>query len=421
MGFKLVITNGDEAGREMAFDQPEVVFGRTAECDVIFNEKGVSRRHARILVEGSTVFIEDLGSSSGTQVNGTAIAAQEMRGGDTISLGSVCFSFKPDEPGPSSPTAQPSVRSAAERARLLRQGRLGKAKVWWLEASTRVKLLGAAGLLVLTLGPLGGVGYSVVPETEAKPVEPTALGSEPIPESFGLGPGVTFEHADEKTFDFQVSSAAAVGAVLHYQSKDIDSGDEVSITVNGTQIGWLTPDTRSSSALSYELMVPSVLIKANQLNLITFESVRNPGEANPWRIWNVWLEVALLPEKSVDWLIADAEEKFSQGLKKWDQRDIGAANRWDAYRYFRQAWLTVEALPSAKRRPIHLLARERMLQARTELDLKCRLLLVEAQSAYSRAELATAVAIFQQVKEYFPSRSHHCQARAEYDRQQLRL
>jgi pSer/pThr/pTyr-binding forkhead associated (FHA) protein len=66
MGFQLVISEGKEAGREFEFDQASVVIGRTAECDVILYEAGVSRKHARIGVEGPGFFIEDLGSSNGT-------------------------------------------------------------------------------------------------------------------------------------------------------------------------------------------------------------------------------------------------------------------------------------------------------------------------------------------------------------------
>ena len=60
MGFQLVISEGKEAGREFEFDQDSVVIGRTAECDVILYEAGVSRKHARILIEGAGIWIEKL-------------------------------------------------------------------------------------------------------------------------------------------------------------------------------------------------------------------------------------------------------------------------------------------------------------------------------------------------------------------------
>lgn len=94
MGFQLVIATGQEAGREFVFDQGSVVIGRTAECDIVLYDAGVSRRHARIVEEPQGLFIEDLGSSNGTKVNGVAIEKRsELSTGDSISLGSVTFSF----------------------------------------------------------------------------------------------------------------------------------------------------------------------------------------------------------------------------------------------------------------------------------------------------------------------------------------
>ncbi len=517
MGFQLVIAEGKESGREFAFDQLEVVIGRTSECDVILYEAGVSRRHARIFADGPAFFIEDLGSSNGTKVNGAAVKKHELREGDAIGLGPVLFNFKPVELEPAATSgsddaeagnhtrvisvaelqksrnrgvvampkgaseqdlqaitgrgtsqlpaikpARPSATagvvkrpraaplaeldeelpegvsiagggrpamsrasgerraegalSAADRARLKRQGTRGEATLWWLDASTGKRAMVILTAAVLVLGPTGGLVYALWPEQKAKLVEPTALRTEAIEYSFGLGEGVTFERADEKSFDFEVNSPVQVMAVLHYQSKDIGSKDEVSITVNGTEVGWLPPDTLDSNERTYELLVPTQLIKRNEVNTFTFDNVRNPPEADKWRIWNVWVETAVLPEKDEQGLTADAQDKFRKGLQKWDQRDIGAVNRWDAYRYFREAWLTMEAMPPGRRPPIYLLARERMREARIELDLKCRNILLEARTAYSLNQYDKALAALRHVEEYFPSKNHPCQARAENDR-----
>ena len=93
MGFQLVIAEGKEAGREFLFDQTSVVIGRTPECDVILYDAGVSRRHARIFDEGAGILIEDLGSSNGTVVNGSKVAKQALKDGDSITLGPVKFTF----------------------------------------------------------------------------------------------------------------------------------------------------------------------------------------------------------------------------------------------------------------------------------------------------------------------------------------
>ena len=94
MGFQLVIAEGKEAGREFEFDQDSVLIGRTNECDVILYETGVSRKHAQISEEEGSFFIEDLGSSNGTRVNGETISGRlALKSGDAIptAIGKVTY------------------------------------------------------------------------------------------------------------------------------------------------------------------------------------------------------------------------------------------------------------------------------------------------------------------------------------------
>ena len=53
-----------------------VVVGRAAEVDLVLSHPEVSRRHCRILFEGETWFVEDLGSQRGTAVNGNRISGR---------------------------------------------------------------------------------------------------------------------------------------------------------------------------------------------------------------------------------------------------------------------------------------------------------------------------------------------------------
>jgi adenylate cyclase len=55
--------------------------------DIGFEDKTVSRHHARILKEGTHYFIEDLGSKNRTFVNGKEIKKAELKHGDLITIG----------------------------------------------------------------------------------------------------------------------------------------------------------------------------------------------------------------------------------------------------------------------------------------------------------------------------------------------
>jgi hypothetical protein len=52
----------------------ETIIGRDVGCTLRFNDPSVSRRHLKIVRRSDDVFVEDLGSSNGTLVNGRALA-----------------------------------------------------------------------------------------------------------------------------------------------------------------------------------------------------------------------------------------------------------------------------------------------------------------------------------------------------------
>ena len=55
----------------------------------------VSRRHARITVDGTSAYLEDLGSKNGTFLRGRSVSGREtLADGDTIKLGAVAFVFR---------------------------------------------------------------------------------------------------------------------------------------------------------------------------------------------------------------------------------------------------------------------------------------------------------------------------------------
>ena len=67
----LVIQDGAGAGSELPVDG-EVILGREqATADLVLEDPGVSRRHARVLPHNGGVIVEDLGSSNGTYVGGS--------------------------------------------------------------------------------------------------------------------------------------------------------------------------------------------------------------------------------------------------------------------------------------------------------------------------------------------------------------
>lgn len=70
----------------------EVVLGRSLECELAIVSAHVSRRHARLSVEDDQLYVEDLGSSNGTVVNGKLVQGKTaLRHEDELRFHDVIF------------------------------------------------------------------------------------------------------------------------------------------------------------------------------------------------------------------------------------------------------------------------------------------------------------------------------------------
>ncbi len=502
MGFHLTIAEGKEAGREFVFEQSSVTIGRTTECDVILYDPGVSRKHARIFAEGETFYVEDMGSSNGTKVNGAVVQRAQLSHGDAVSLGPVVFNFRPltdvTEPRAEMPVgvadvstrivnsedvrkarqqkalapanadakqlsvlartstrAMPAVRrngstalaetseddagdalaevedealaqpvraalSAADRARIRREspGFSGSLKIWWLEASDAARNLLMLGGVLLALGGLGGLGYYLFLMQSAPklPPEATALGRAPVSYSFGLGEGVDYEHPNEKAFQVDYSPPVDGLLIVHFQAQDISEG-EVVLFANGKDVERLPADLGNVKERSNEIVIRPQFLKRGEPNALVFDNLRNPPGKEPWRIWNVWVETVPLVIKPPKQLVLDAQEVFDRGTRTFELRDVGAGNRYRAWKDFREAWLMLEAHPDPKPE-LYLLARDQMRVAQTDLDQRCRMLMIDFQRELSHNNWVEARGTLDFIKEYFPQTDQRCNQTAEQLRAQ---
>jgi len=85
--YKLKGTSGSVINQSFPFGE-SIVLGSSADCDVQIDEPGVSSRHAEIrLLDGKSLLLKDLGSSSGTLLNGEPVAEKLLGSGDEIRIG----------------------------------------------------------------------------------------------------------------------------------------------------------------------------------------------------------------------------------------------------------------------------------------------------------------------------------------------
>lgn len=95
-GAYLVITG--KGGRRRRVDwevSKEVLIGRAPECSVCLQDEFASNLHAKIYQAEGRFYVEDLGSTNGTYVNGRRINyPTELRGGDNIKVGNTLMEFR---------------------------------------------------------------------------------------------------------------------------------------------------------------------------------------------------------------------------------------------------------------------------------------------------------------------------------------
>src|SRR5262249_46812318 len=70
-------------GRMFKLDKPETILGRSVEASLQVEDDGISRKHAKIIVDGQGLFtLVDLGSTNGTYLNGTKVPTAQLNDGD---------------------------------------------------------------------------------------------------------------------------------------------------------------------------------------------------------------------------------------------------------------------------------------------------------------------------------------------------
>ncbi|MBI5529642.1 MAG: GGDEF domain-containing protein [Deltaproteobacteria bacterium] len=84
-----IVISGKRVGSMYKVSKDEMIIGRVPESDILIEDDGVSRRHAKIeRAPNGSVRIVDLESTNGTFFNGARIDQHVLRDGDKIQIGS---------------------------------------------------------------------------------------------------------------------------------------------------------------------------------------------------------------------------------------------------------------------------------------------------------------------------------------------
>lgn len=113
--FQFVVRSGPVPGTVFPLEGEQLIIGRDPANAIVINDPEVSRRHARLTLQGGRYVLEDLGSTNGTFVNGRRLTGPYvLKTGDVVSLGeTITLVFEAVAFDPGATVVSPSAKAAA--------------------------------------------------------------------------------------------------------------------------------------------------------------------------------------------------------------------------------------------------------------------------------------------------------------------
>jgi len=81
-----------------------IIIGRANDCDIQIDDQSVSSKHARLVIEADPyldgvngIYLEDLRSTNGTELNGQRVSREKLNDQDMIKIGFNHFRFVGNE------------------------------------------------------------------------------------------------------------------------------------------------------------------------------------------------------------------------------------------------------------------------------------------------------------------------------------
>ncbi len=167
--------------RRFPVHRSEMIIGSWPECDIFLPYTGVAQKHARLIYDGTTLRIEDLGTRKGLLVSGRKVRETALEVLDEIRLGGVTLLVEDVIPGPEKPPAAPAEEKRADGPAVITPFRmiehLNRISEWVLadaESRTTSEALVSevladfgGGALFLLVGEMEGATLKLVVTTDS--------------------------------------------------------------------------------------------------------------------------------------------------------------------------------------------------------------------------------------------------------------
>lgn len=113
---KLILSLDGSVIRELPLDKERITIGRKPQNDIQIENLAVSSEHACVVTILNDSFLEDLGSTNGTLVNGNPIKKHILQNNDLIEIGKYKLKFVNDGPAAPQTTVEDFERTMVLRA-----------------------------------------------------------------------------------------------------------------------------------------------------------------------------------------------------------------------------------------------------------------------------------------------------------------
>ncbi len=91
----LAVTEGPMRGTTVPLKESGVLLGRNPECTLVLDDDYASGRHARVYYDDKSWYVEDLGSTNGTHVNGERISSPTpLSSGSQLRIGTTVLELR---------------------------------------------------------------------------------------------------------------------------------------------------------------------------------------------------------------------------------------------------------------------------------------------------------------------------------------
>jgi pSer/pThr/pTyr-binding forkhead associated (FHA) protein len=172
--FKLTIEDDEGKTTVIPVIRDEMTIGRQEGNTIRLTERNISRKHARLLRQNGTVYVEDMASYTGVRVNGARIVAvTPVTEGDEVQIGDYKLMLRVDRPP--APPINPD-RATVQSMPAALGGPMNSPA-----GSVAIPTRGTPGVMPVQGGPLGNTAMAAAAVAAVPP--PVVRTSQPVPQA----------------------------------------------------------------------------------------------------------------------------------------------------------------------------------------------------------------------------------------------